>query len=116
MRKLAILAVELVAALLVAMYFGQPGIAQDRKEDKQRPPTRMKWEYKVISGDALFDLAKDDKDWRKLQDKLQEGNLNADEYAARLLEFMLNKLGDDGWELTGYSPKERERWVFKRVK
>ena len=116
MRKLTIIAVSLVAALLVALYSAPPGVAQVAKVDKQQPPIRKKWEYKVVRGDSLFELAKDDKEWKKVQEKLEKANINLDEFAARLLEFVLNKLGDDGWELIGYPRKDKDPWVFKRVK
>jgi hypothetical protein len=72
-----------------------PAVAQEKGKEKVVRPS-VKWEYKVIHANRSRDL-----------DKLEE---------------VLNKLGDDGWELVAIEaghippPVTPGRYVFKRPK
>jgi hypothetical protein len=58
-----------------------------------------KWQYKVLTLEHLEKLVEKDKGGKKLKEKLQKEKASAQDRFAQLVEFALNQLGEDGWEL-----------------
>jgi hypothetical protein len=80
-----------------------------RAEDK--PVARAKWEYRVLNTTELVELAKDSVAFKKAMEKGDPLSL------AVLGQFALNKLGDDGWELSAFVAIQHEGvWILKRPK
>jgi hypothetical protein len=61
-----------------------------------KPDARPKWEYQVLTGRDLENLVKDDDAFKKAKN-VSPFKTFQEQVAASLA---LNKLGDDGWELS----------------
>jgi hypothetical protein len=123
MRKRMLTVSSLGFAVLIVLSLAHKIAAQDQKGRNKEHPARPKWEYKVLDEPTLEKLAEDDKAaLKQWVMKLPENERVAAMLFWGRLQFALNKLGDQGWELAAVRGSDRHgirtepMYIFRRPK
>src|SRR5437762_677746 len=70
----------------------------------QKPAAPAKWEYKVLPLYSMLKIVTEDKEGAKLLAKHRD-KIRDPETEAVILDFGLNLMGNDGWELVSVTEK-----------